>query len=195
MLPTPSRTRTLTRALVGVLAPAAALVALTPAPAHAATGDYRAVTTTAVTVRNAAGQVVFTCPMVNQLGTMYGMTSGVASVYLELTQGLDCPTFTGEKGALYGNSGFGFGYINFTSTGYDATTGVTKLIGNRAYSEGIIFSATNCRINFNKFVATYNNRTQIMKYTSATAESGGCYTVLRTPQTVTFDAEFKLSPR
>ncbi|MQY05017.1 hypothetical protein [Actinomadura macrotermitis] len=204
MLPTPSRPRALTRALVGVLAPAAALLALAPAPAHAADGRYTSDTTGVVTVRNSAGQTIFTCTSLYQQGTTVSATAGQlprkADYTAAVRNGSTCQRPNGEQGMLIGGDIASIGIVYYTQTAYNPATGVVSLIGNKSTPYGISYLSDGCRFDFDKIIATYTVGTKSLKYISATARpyttanndgSIGCPGV-KANETITFDAEFKL---
>ncbi|MFC9978000.1 hypothetical protein ACFVH6_44545 [Spirillospora sp. NPDC127200] len=216
MRPTPSASRALSCALA-LSATSLALTVPTTA-AHAATttwkvanpsanGRYTATTTGAVTVRNSAGQTVFTCSSVYQQGAAPNLTSTAAAPTLakadytisQSASGQACQRPNGKPGTLLGGPPNG-ATVFYTPTGYNAATGTTSLTGNRSAAFALVFYADDCRVELSKIAASYTNSTRTLKYTSATAipfttanndGSIGCAGVANN-ETVSITADFKL---
>ncbi|MFB4295874.1 hypothetical protein [Actinomadura sp. NTSP31] len=203
----PRRSRAL-RALPAVVSAAAVPLALAAPAAHAATSTWR-VTTTAdtafkstadVTLRTAAGKTLFTCAGAGQYGHVPKLTSTAATPVVVKTGSVfgTCADSQGTRSTFFGGTP-AFGTIDYTATGYNATTGTTALTA--ANTDGIpitvAFSTPDCAIYLNKFAATYTNSTHTLKLTSGTVSNvtAGCFGgTVKTGDTLALTGDFKLDP-
>ncbi|OLT29567.1 hypothetical protein BJF79_10590 [Actinomadura sp. CNU-125] len=206
--------------ILALAATAAAPLALgaTALPAHAATttwtvvnsdpnGYYLAESTGSMTIKNEAGETLVTCPAVTQSGPMAdGPRTGTTAIvgYAETTIDTECTRPNGSVAPMVGYyPGLGNGRLRYVATDYDAATGTTTLRGDLYSPWGITVFGDNCKFAFGDVNATYNNNTQILKYTTGTAlpyttanEDGstGCPGgVDADGETVTFTGEFKVT--
>ncbi|MBE1531084.1 hypothetical protein [Actinomadura algeriensis] len=185
-------------------------------PAHAATttwtvvhpdpdGVYLAETTGSMTIENEAGETLVTCPSVVQdgpipEGTYNGTTANVG--FAHTTYGAGCTRPDGSAAPMVGNyPALGSGRLRYVATDYDAATGTTTLRGDLNSPWGITVFGDNCKFAFGDVTATYNNNTQILKYSTGVARpysaanddgSTGCPGVDADGETITFTGEFKV---
>ncbi|MEU8900414.1 hypothetical protein [Nocardia sp. NPDC048505] len=210
-----SRTRR-AQALVTLAAPLLAMLTVTT-PAQAApdqaeaawnvtnpnaNGAFKAVSGL-VTVKNKAGTTLFTCAGLTSTGTLLpGPRSGTGLGSIDTTAATTC---TAPDGTIWNATGAMTGDSLLVGKSYNAATGTSSIInGPNSTAVNITFTSRNttrrCGFFTRSTAMTYTNATATLKATTAVvklATSSGtpvCQGLLTPDETITFDAEYKVTP-
>ncbi|GAA2726106.1 hypothetical protein [Actinocorallia aurantiaca] len=169
--------------------------------------DGKFTTSGPLTVKNAAGQKLFTCANVPLIGVMgsqstpYGQTLGKFTSYYQIS----CTGAGGEEWA--GMLGTMIGPSYFRATAFNASTGTTTVThsGYTPATPVYIFSqvgaGSTCAFFVMSVAGTYSNATSTLKTTTAQTDLGTpeggephCQGMLAEGETVTFDGALKFDP-
>jgi len=185
--------------VVGAQAPAAAAATWKVVNPNA-DGSFTAVTPS-LTVKNAAGQSLFKC---TNLGVKGSLPSGSSPAGKFTTNTVsDCTGHDGSPGKMLVLTPLADNYLSAQS--FNASTGTTTFVHRSTgtvYSGGV-FTATapGCSFFVSSIATTYTNATSVLKSTTAKAyplnEQDGtvsCPGLLTAGETITFAAEYKVTP-
>ncbi|GAA2726100.1 hypothetical protein [Actinocorallia aurantiaca] len=189
-------------ALGGQASPALAAATTWTVANPNADGSFNAVSGS-LTVKNSAGETLFTCQSIDAGGTMQSrsITSTATPVLGQFTWARANSCVDGGGGSWVGSLAGSYVFHYFNAAGYNAATGTTTF--NQLQPSLFNFytaGSSRCFFTIKAKGMTYTNATSTLKTTKAEVllgndESGpSCQGLLTQGETITFATEYKFTP-
>jgi len=186
------------------------------APASAATTTWKVVNPNAdgtfsaaapsLTVKNSAGQSLFACTGGISFGGTMGSKSNTSATVGRFTSGGGAQSCAGDNGSAWTvTPGYIVAQNTFKATGFNASTGTTTLDHSAWTPQSAVWilssTSAHCAFFVTSAAATYTNSTSVLKTTTAKVHippvqdgSVNCPGLLTEGETITFAAEYKVTP-